>query len=113
MTVSIAFRRMAMVTASTKRRPAVSGGLVGSAATEISSLKCTPLDPVDPELRQRIPNVAASQELLQTFVQGGLDIQEGDLLVVGSTEYPIRACGDWYWPHDAADYVALVVEDVK
>lgn len=27
-----------------------------------------------------------------------LDIKEGDYLVVGSREYPIRACQEWAWP---------------
>lgn len=27
-----------------------------------------------------------------------LDIREGDYLVVGSREYPIRACQEWTWP---------------
>lgn len=107
------FALFATVTASTKRRPDASSGLIGDATTNLSSLSCTPLDPVDPELVQRIPGLSGREELLQTFVQSGLDIVEGDTLVVSSTDYPIRAVGDWYWPHDELDYVRLIVEQPK
>jgi len=109
---SLAFARMATVSASTKRPPAVSGGKRGSPATSISSLVCTPLDPVDPELRERL-GLETAHEVLQCFVQGGLDIKEGDLLVVGGTEYPVRAVGEWRWPPDAEDYLHLVLEELK
>ena len=109
---SLSFSRLATVTASTKRPPAVSGGKRGSPVEHIASLKCTPLDPVDAELRERL-GLKAPMEALQTFVQGGLDIREGDILVVGSTEYPIRAVADWTWPPDGADYQQLIVEELK
>lgn len=108
-----AFALFATVTASTKRRPDAASGLIGAAAEKIASLKCLPLDPVDAELRQRIPRLAGKEELLETFVQAGLDIIEGDILVVSSTEYPIRAVEDWYWPGDKLDYLRLVVEQTK
>jgi hypothetical protein len=109
---SAGFSRFATVTASTKRPPAVSSGKRGVPATEISSLTCLPLDPVDAEVRERLA-LDTPHELLQTFAQGGLDIREGDILVVGSTEYPIRAVEDWRWPPDSADYVRLVLEELK
>lgn len=109
---SAGFTRFATVTASTKRPPAVAGGKRGVPVTQIVSLSCLPLDPVDPELRERL-GLETAHELLQTFAQGGLDIQEGDVLVVGSTEYPIRAVADWRWPPDGADYLQLVLEDLK
>lgn len=109
--MSSSFTRMATVTASTKRLATVSSGKRGAAATNISSLKCTPLDPVDEELRVRF-STRASQEIRQCFVQGGLDIVPGDTLVVGSDEYSIRAVGDWWWRPGAADYVRLVLEEV-
>lgn len=108
-----AFALFATVTASTKRRPDASSGLVGAATTNLSSLSCTPLDPVDAELVQRIPGLTGKEEILETFVQSGLDIQEGDTLVVSSTEYPIRAVEDWYWPGDKLDYLRLIVEQPK
>jgi len=106
-------RRFLTLTASTKRSPAASGGKIGAPETNIASLSCTPLDPVSAELRERMPQLAQYQELLQTFVRGGLDIQEGDRLVVSGTEYPIRAVEDWHWPPEGADYQRLIIEELK
>lgn len=103
---------MATVTASTKRPPAISSGIRGAATTNLSSLSCLPLDPVDAELRARVA-IDTPHELLQTFVQDGLDIAEGDILVVDSTEYPIRAVEDWYWGPDEENYLRLIVEELK
>ena len=48
--VSPSFARMASVTASTKRLPAVSGAKRGEPAENVASLKCTPLDPVQDQV---------------------------------------------------------------
>ena len=106
------FGLLASVTASTKRAPTISSGKRGAAAENLASLNCTNLDPIDPEIRQTLV-LKTPNELLQTFVEGGLDIKEGDILVVGSTEYPIRAVGDWTWPMDATATRYLVLEDLK
>jgi len=106
------FARLASVTASTKRPPAISSGKRGAPAENVASLKCTPLDVVDQELRQRLA-LDTPHELLQCFVDNGVDIVEGDLLVVGSTEYPVRAVGDWYWGPLSANYRHLILEDLK
>ena len=106
------FTLMATVTASTKRPPAISGSKRGTPVANITSLVCFPLDPVDSEVRARM-GTQGPMELLQTFTQGGLDIQEGDLLVVSSTEYIIRSVGNWTWPLDSADYLHLVIEEIK
>lgn len=64
------FSRFASVTASTKRAPAASaGGLVTAAAASIASLKCTPLEPVDSETRQRLL-LNTPMTISQTFVDG-------------------------------------------
>lgn len=65
-----AFRRMAYKDADTKRPPAISGGKRGAPATNLTSLKCTPLDPVNPEIQKRVA-LDAPIELLQTFVTDG------------------------------------------
>ena len=106
------FALMATVTASTKRPPAIASGKRGVPATNIASLKCFPLDPISPELRQTLA-LNTPHEILQSYTEGGLDILEGDILAVGSSEYRIRAVGQWYWPMDSADYLYLVLEDLK
>jgi hypothetical protein len=104
---------MAVITASTKRSPAVSSGKRGTPTTQEAGFVCTPLDPIGPEVRQRLmlesPNV-----ILETFVEnadGSLDIVVGDILVVGSTEYPIKACEDWEWR--GTTYRHLFMEKLK
>ena len=110
------FALFATVTASTKRPPAVDGdGNRGAAATNIASLTCFPLDPLDfkrPEIALRA-GLDTPFEGLQTYTEGGLDIVEGDILVVGSAEYPIRAVGDWYWPVDKKNYLVIILEQLK
>lgn len=110
---------MASVTASTKRGGGIdANGLEIAYSENLPTVKCLPLDP------QPVPGLELAamaqpvlglswQETLHTVVEGGLDILEGDILVVGSNEYPIRAVGEWTWPPDATDYVVLTLEDRK
>lgn len=104
------FARLAVVSCSTKRSPTPSGGKVGAPTTYLTGLHCTPLDPVDPELRHRL-GIETPHELLQAFLQGAPDIREGDILVVGSVDYPVRAVSDWVWKTDT--YRHLILEDLK
>ena len=103
------FADVATVTASTKRA-VMTSGIQAEPTENLTSLKCTPLDPVDAELRHSL-ELETPHELLQTFVDGALDILEGDVLVVGSNEYPIRSCAGWTW--DGSEYLHLVLEDLK
>jgi hypothetical protein len=68
--VTIGFKRMATKSVSTKRPPALSSGKRGVAATNLTGLTCTPLDPVAPEVRQRLA-LNTPHELLETFVSDG------------------------------------------
>jgi hypothetical protein len=101
--------RMLTVTASTKRAPALSAGKRGTPVLQVGALTCTPLDPVDPELRQRLA-LNTPHELLQTFT-AETEIQEGDLLVVGSKEFPIRSVAEWEWR--GTTFARLILEDLK
>lgn len=105
---SASFTRLTTVTASTKRAVMVSGKR-GTPATNIASLKCTPLDPVNSEIAQRL-GLDTPHELLQTYTEAA-DIVEGDFLVVGAKEYPIKAVADWQWGDVV--YRHLVLEDLK
>jgi hypothetical protein len=104
-----AITRFLTVTASTKRQPTISSGKRGAPTTQVASLKCTPLDPVDPELRQRLA-LDTPHEVLQTFTQE-TDIAEGDLLTVAGVDYPIRSCAEWAWR--GTTFRHLVIEDLK
>ncbi len=56
--------RLLRVTASTKRSNRTTG-----LAVNLTNVKCTPLDPVDPELKMRL-DLKTPGELLQTFADG-------------------------------------------
>lgn len=69
--VTTGFTRMATKSSvSTKRPPALSSGKRGVAATNLTGLTCTSLDPVAPEVRQRLA-LNTPHELLETFVSDG------------------------------------------
>lgn len=104
--MTASFAKRATVTASTKRLPAKSRGKVGAAVTNLSSFKCTPLDPVGTELRNQL-QISTPVELLQTFTEGGLDILDGDILVVSSTEYPIQWVGDWTYRDSVYKHIVI------
>lgn len=109
------FERLSTVSASTKRA-SVSSGKRGTPTTNLSGLSITPLDAADPavrgELQERL-GLETPFALLQTFVNGSPDIREGDVLVVGSSEYPIRAVTDWAAGASAPAYLRLIVEDLR
>lgn len=107
--MSRSFQRMATVDCSTKRQPDrdASGGK-GPPATYLVGLKCTPLDPVDAQTHAAM-QLGTAFKLLQTFLEGTPDIKDGDVLVVGSVEYPIKSAMQWNNP----DYVHLIVEKLK
>jgi len=107
---SASFAKLITVTASTKRSPNVSGGKRGAPATWLTLVMCTPLDPVDAELRQRMA-LETPHELKHTFTDADLDITEGDFLVVNGVEYPIKAVEDWEWR--GSKYLHLVIEEIK
>ncbi|MCO5182186.1 MAG: hypothetical protein M9896_19280 [Candidatus Promineofilum sp.] len=63
-------RRMCSVTAVTMRSPQVVDGKRGALATHLRNVRCMPLDPVEPDLAQRMA-LNTPHELLQTTVDGG------------------------------------------
>lgn len=102
------FTRFLTVTASTKRRPAVSGGKRGEPVTEIASLTCTPLDPISQDTANRF-GINSPVEFKECFTED-LDIVKGDILVVGSEEYPIKFVAGWDW--QSTKFKHLVLEDI-
>jgi len=104
------FDELATVTASTKRSGGITDGLETAYAENIASLKCLPLDPVTPDMVLGIEGLAW-RETLQTATEGDLDIIEGDLLVVATVEYPVRAVAEWEWR--GSEYKILYLEDRK
>ncbi len=66
---TVAMRRMCSVTAGTKRQPAIAAGKRGAPSANLSGVKCTPLDPADPDVVQRLA-LNTPHELLQTVADG-------------------------------------------
>ena len=104
-----AFQHMATDTATVKRPPAlVSGKRSAPILIEDLTLAIFPLMPLDPQVRASIP-LDTPHTLLQTFTEGSnINLQEGDLLVVDSVEYPIKRIASW--PYDGYYYYDIIVE---
>jgi len=64
---SFGFLGFATLTATTKRNPAMTSGKRGDPEVKLVNLHCTPLDPVDPDVRMRM-GLDTPNELLQTCV---------------------------------------------
>lgn len=110
---SASFRRLAVTTASTKRPPALAGSKRGPSMPHIAELRCLPIDPINSRTQERLrrEGIETPYEALQTMAEGALDIQEGDLLVAGATEYTIRRVEVWTWR--GSDYKLLTLEAPK
>lgn len=109
------FEALTTVTASTKRPPALDAdGKRGEPVTEVASLSVLPLQPMSPELRERLAGLGVDTRLslLVTQTDGANDVQTGDELVVSGTTYPIRYVEPWTLDGETS-YVQMVVEELK
>jgi len=106
--ISRSFTRMTSDLASTKRSPGKVGGVIGAPEEYLTNLPILPLMPISDEIRQKY-EIDSPRETLVTYILGDHDIEEGDILVAGSTEYQILAVGAWY-PHD---YIEVVVDKIE
>jgi len=106
------------VTFSTTRKPLTDAtGKSGTAVTILSGLKCTQIYPVDPETARR-NELRTPLKALAVFVDGDLDLIEGDRLLVVSgqplydgKEFPVQKVGKWPWRGDIRLHVFL--EDLR
>lgn len=104
--MSASFFSMSTTTASTKRNPVASGIIIAAPATYLTGLKILPLMPVSDEIIQRYL-LQSPKELLVTYVEGVVDIEEGDVFVVGTSEYVVRAASPW----PAYNFTEAIVEE--
>ena len=110
---SAGFTLRATTTASTKRSPALAGGKVGAPVEEIADLACYPLVQLsDPALVERFATKAASL-VYETFVQDGVDIQTGDVLVISGTDYLVVGVNAYPWPGPGGNRLHVIVEGVQ
>ena len=110
--ISGSFAMLATVTATTQRMGAVAGGLSGDLADSVVNFKCTPLDPINPEVAAMM-GIQAFAEVLMTMAEAGLDILEGDTLIAGGVTYKVRAVGQWHWRPTDANTLLVLLEEVK
>lgn len=111
---SASMLRLMTVTASTKRA-SVASGKRATPSANLSSVKCTPLDPLgsNNDISQRL-GLDAPVELLETWTAGGQDIVNGDTLTVSGVDYPIKLVEIVAASSVGGDpYLHLVVERVK
>lgn len=108
--MTFAVRRMTPVTASTKRAQ-VTQGQRTEPMHYLTLVKCAPLDPVDPETKERM-RLDTPHGLLQTFTDdSNYDIRRGDILVVGTNEYPIKDVA--VWAVGDKRFLNLFLEDLR
>jgi hypothetical protein len=100
---------MASDTATVKRPPDIVSGKRGAPVLIADlELKVFPLMPLDPQVRATIP-LDTPHQLLVTYTEGvDINLQEGDLLIIDSVEYPIKRIADW--PYDDLQYFEIIVE---
>lgn len=111
--MSRSFARLLNATASTKRATVDSTtGRRAAPSAYLSDVTCTQLYPVDSEIRQRLV-LQGPHELHQVFVDGAVDVREGDVWVQNSAEYPVRSVADWPWRGNSTAYKQIVIEELK
>lgn len=110
--ISRSFARIAIVTASTHKPGARAGGVSGDFVAGETDFKCTPLAPLTPEVAAMV-GLENFAELLITFCEGGLDIDEKHIFITGGVTYKIKSVADWYWTPAGSDNLAIVLEQPK
>ena len=124
-----AFGSLATSTISTKRRPAVSGGLRGAAVTYLTNVKVLPIMPnvsgtTANAVVMRMAVTGQAVEAWLTYTQKHAhtkssvsvneipDIREGDILVDGSVEYDVKYVGNWP-ATDLTGFLEISLEENK
>ena len=86
-------------------------GMVGAAVTNLTGVSATELMPVDADLRDSVPELATYARTWQLFVGDDVDIVEGDRVVIGSDEYPVRYVELWPWPVGSTNFKRVVIAE--
>jgi hypothetical protein len=83
-------------------------GVQGGPVTVITTLPCTPLYPLSPELIQRTATTSP-MALRVCYSETDKDVRSGDKLFVGGKRYDIKGLAPWKSP-DGDTYLEIVVE---
>lgn len=115
--MSTSFRRMASVTASTRRSPPVGpDGQRGGPVPYLAEIMVTPIDPADSQRARDLAFRLQQEtnrmfEILQTFTEATNDVREGDVLVTAKKHYAVRGVAEWTWRN--REFLHLLLEEVK
>jgi len=112
---------LATVTASTKRYPAISAGLVGAPATNLASLALIPLRSVSPELAQEagiqdVSEAFVTQAFYDTVAVALPDVREGDIVTISSADYTVRSVAEYndgISRSEEAGYMRIILQQRK
>lgn len=84
----------------------------GSSLVLEGTASCMPMMPVGQELLEQV-DLNSLREPWQTFVADD-DIEEGDVLELGTTRYHVRWAGLWPWPYgDEGSFKHVICEESK
>jgi hypothetical protein len=109
------FSKIASVVASTKRAPDVNvtTGKAGAPVIFIDYLECFPPVSVSSPMEWRETlQLKTLVNLLETYVQGDLDIIAGDVLTINGKDYPVRFVNTLPWGRKDTR-LQLILEDLK
>jgi len=109
--MTASFLKVATVQASTKRPAPIVGGKAGDAVTSIASLKVTPIIPASRELVIANSLETTTGKLFETWTIGSNDVKTSDVLVVGASEYPIRAVNTY--PFKSETRKQMIIEEMR
>jgi hypothetical protein len=98
-------------TAAGTKRATLTAGKRGAPVTYLTGLVCTPPDAADRKAELMLRAGETPHRLLETYIEGLPDIQEGDRLVVGSAEYAVRAVARWAKAGSLPAFTQLLLED--
>lgn len=108
---SASMRRMMRARYDIWRQPTPVGGKSGPAVEHLSGVRATPLTPITAETATRL-GLQSPASRASCYVDGDLDIRNGDYLVTGGKESPIVAVGR-YDEFAGETYLELIVQIVQ
>lgn len=108
--MSASFRLLARYEAIIKRLPKIINGKRGEARLIAQGIFCTPLDPISEEIKERMGLPRSEAMLLQTYLDGEIDVRAGDTLTVNGRDYPVKAAASYNFAGSITTH--LIVERI-
>lgn len=107
------FASMATESMTTQREPDYAGGKIGNPVDHLTTaVPCLPVMPLTIEVAASL-NVENPFEVCETYVDGDIDVKEGDLATIAGQEYQVFSVGDWPWVGATEDFKHLILREIK